>query len=149
MCLGARLVYIQGVKHTYYDHLAVKQREQKIDLPATRGTIYDCNNNPLATNLPVGDITADPTQISDPAATCSAISAVYPAFDEAKAESSITQAKSRFTHNKKPIQYVLLAKTVPQEFVDAINRKKRAELHVHHRQPGVSAVLGGSGLPNG
>ena len=50
--LAARLVWIQGVKHSDLIIRADDQYIGKIEIPGIRGTIFDCNDQPLATDLP-------------------------------------------------------------------------------------------------
>jgi len=60
ICLGARLVDLQVIKHS--DLLAEAQRktEKKIWQPAKRGDILDANGNPLATAIPVKTVWVNP-----------------------------------------------------------------------------------------
>jgi len=66
LALAARLFWIQIVQHdTYYrDALEVQGRTWPIEAP--RGIIYDRNGNPLALNLKVYSVAADPKLIAEP-----------------------------------------------------------------------------------
>jgi len=47
-----KLAWIQGVHGEYYDHMANRQYEAQLKVPAERGEIIDCNGELLATNEP-------------------------------------------------------------------------------------------------
>ena len=64
--LAVRLFWIQVVHHHYFRHLAEETQGRKWPIPAPRGNIYDRNGTPLALNLKVFSIAADPTEINDP-----------------------------------------------------------------------------------
>ena len=50
--LGARLLYLQVVKHEYYSDLSQGNRIRIEPLPPSRGLIFDRNGDPLALNRP-------------------------------------------------------------------------------------------------
>jgi cell division protein FtsI (penicillin-binding protein 3) len=58
--LGHRLVVVQIVQADEYAALGAQQRSRTIDLPATRGRIYDRNGDVLATSVDAATIYADP-----------------------------------------------------------------------------------------
>src|ERR1700710_302079 len=60
-----RLVYLQRVKHDYYAAMAEGTHGEKKTIPAERGVIYDANDEVLAHNVPVENVVADPSLISD------------------------------------------------------------------------------------
>ncbi len=60
-----RLVQIQIVDAVKYQEIARKQYEAKVILPATRGNIYDCNGNVLASNSMFISYAADPKIVGE------------------------------------------------------------------------------------
>jgi len=66
--LGIRLFWIQIINHQYFGNLADQTQFRKWPILAPRGNIYDRNGTPLALDLKVFSVAADPTQINDPKA---------------------------------------------------------------------------------
>ena len=64
--LGARAAWLQTVRASSLAALAQKQTKFDLDLPASRGTIYDRLGTPLAIGEQATDVIADPLQISEP-----------------------------------------------------------------------------------
>ena len=64
--LGARAAWIQTVRASSLARLAQSQTKIDLELPASRGTIYDRLGTPLAIGEQATDVIADPMQISDP-----------------------------------------------------------------------------------
>ena len=64
--LGARAAWLQTVRASSLAALAQKQTKFDLNLPASRGTIYDRLGIPLAIGEQATDVIADPMQISDP-----------------------------------------------------------------------------------
>jgi stage V sporulation protein D (sporulation-specific penicillin-binding protein) len=62
--LGGRLVYLQVVRHSYFESQGDAYRRNVSILPARRGLILDRNGEPLAVNVPAAAIYADPAQIA-------------------------------------------------------------------------------------
>lgn len=60
-----RLISIQVFKSEHLAQLANKQHDFFVDLEPVRGTIYDRNNRPLAFNVPVYSLFANPKIMSD------------------------------------------------------------------------------------
>jgi cell division protein FtsI (penicillin-binding protein 3) len=50
--LAGRLIWIQGIRHSHYIEEAEDQYLGEIEIAGIRGTIFDCNGQPLATDLP-------------------------------------------------------------------------------------------------
>jgi len=65
--LAGRLVYLQAVRHAYFQKEADAYRVSKSLLPARRGLILDRSGGALATNVPAAAVYADPQEIPDPA----------------------------------------------------------------------------------
>ena len=64
--LGARAAWIQTVRASSLAKLAQRQAKFDLQLPASRGTIYDRLGTPLAIGEQATDVIADPMQISSP-----------------------------------------------------------------------------------
>ena len=64
--LEVRLYQIQLENHEYYTKISINQVEKKINIPASRGIIYDRNNVQLATNLIHYDIGIDKKNLKNP-----------------------------------------------------------------------------------
>ena len=60
-----RLVFLQVKDASAYQQLAERQRLRTVDLPATRGAIFDRNDEQLALSVPAKAVFADPTMIED------------------------------------------------------------------------------------
>lgn len=58
--IGYRLVEVQVLEAEEYAALGERQRQRTVDLPATRGRIYDRNGDLLATSIDTATIYADP-----------------------------------------------------------------------------------------
>lgn len=65
---AGRLVQLQAIDATAYAATAQQERLRTVVVPATRGTITDANGVALATTVDAFDVTADQTQVTDPAA---------------------------------------------------------------------------------
>ncbi|MGQ0846088.1 MAG: peptidoglycan D,D-transpeptidase FtsI family protein, partial [Sporichthyaceae bacterium] len=64
--LVGRLVQVQGVQARTYAAVAQSERLRTIDVPATRGVIFDRDGEVLARSVPARKVTADPMLIGDP-----------------------------------------------------------------------------------
>ena len=73
--IGLRLGYVQGVRAESYTAEARAQRVRKIELPASRGTIFDRTGGQLAVSVPARTIYANPRLLSGPKAVMSAAAA--------------------------------------------------------------------------
>jgi cell division protein FtsI/penicillin-binding protein 2 len=88
-------------------------------LLAQRGAILDCNGIPLAINVQVGDIDADPLAIVNPNAFAAKISPFLAGTTPQSIFAKITAAKLRLTKSGKKVRYVELAKSIES---DQLNR---------------------------
>jgi cell division protein FtsI (penicillin-binding protein 3) len=71
--LAGRLVQLQGLESTAYASEAERQRRRTVELRADRGLILDRDGVPLAMNVELRHVVADPTLVDDPAGTARAL----------------------------------------------------------------------------
>lgn len=65
LCVFAlRLIFVQVFRSSYLEALAEKQHHHLIEIEPVRGTIYDRNLRPLAFNIPVYSLFANPRSMS-------------------------------------------------------------------------------------
>lgn len=64
--VAARLAYVQVLHTQRYVAYGRAEMLRTVSLPASRGTIYDDQGNPLALSVPETTIAADPYQVVDP-----------------------------------------------------------------------------------
>jgi len=74
--LAGRLVYLQGIRHAYFQKQADAYRVSKSLLPARRGLILDRNGESLASNVPAAAVYADPQEVPDPAAAAALLAPI-------------------------------------------------------------------------
>src|SRR5690348_11273537 len=65
--LSVRLVQLQALSGRHYEELALKQRLDKVTLPAERGSIFDRHGRDLALSVEQPTIWANPQLVADPA----------------------------------------------------------------------------------
>jgi cell division protein FtsI (penicillin-binding protein 3) len=138
LAITGRLVVLQVFDAGSLDQAAARQRLTVIDLPATRGRIFDRNLGDLALSVPARAIWADPRLVRDRKATAARLSRL---LGIPKAELAGRLAlKSHF---------VYLARRIPKQTGDRIQRLRLpgvfVEVDVARRYPsgGVAAqVLG-------
>lgn len=87
--LAARLVYLQVIKHAYFQKQADAYRVSKSLLPARRGLLLDRNGEPLAINVPAWAIYADPLEIKDVPGTAARLAPLLD-MDPAKLQTLLT-----------------------------------------------------------
>lgn len=63
--LIARLFYVQIIRGGYYKEKAYSQQTKDRTVAASRGTIYDCNENKLALSVSTNTLTVAPTNIEE------------------------------------------------------------------------------------
>ena len=68
-----QLVRVQLVKHDHYVQKAIKQQERTVTLNAVRGSILDGRGRVLAESVAAESVCADPTAVTDRAATAKAL----------------------------------------------------------------------------
>ena len=64
LALAARAVYVQVVSQDFLVSQGERRYARNLELPASRGDIYDRNGAVLAASLPVSAITANPRQLN-------------------------------------------------------------------------------------
>ncbi|MBF0532989.1 MAG: penicillin-binding protein [Candidatus Omnitrophica bacterium] len=92
---AVHLVFIQIFRSAYLTHLARRQHEQVIELEPVRGTIFDRNKRPLAFNIAVYSLFANPRVMSE-ANKQSAVMNLSPLLNMSPAEISGQLAKDRY-----------------------------------------------------
>ena len=65
LAISGRLIVLQVFDAGSLDQAAARQRLTVIDLPATRGRIFDRNLNDLALSIPARAVWADPRLVKD------------------------------------------------------------------------------------
>jgi cell division protein FtsI (penicillin-binding protein 3) len=76
--LGAfvRAFWLEGVRASAYDKMAVTQQREVVTVPARRGTIFDRTGAPLAIGEPATTVYADPHQITNPRRVATTVAAM-------------------------------------------------------------------------
>ncbi|MDP8978681.1 MAG: penicillin-binding protein 2, partial [Actinomycetota bacterium] len=65
LLLGWRLLSVQVIHAGQYQGLAARQTRRQVELPATRGTLYDRSGDPLAMSVAAATVYADPHMIAE------------------------------------------------------------------------------------
>ena len=76
LACAARLAYLQIYMADEWSEAAAASRTVTVELPASRGTIYDRNGNVLATSVDATTIYANPQEITDVEGTAEALAEV-------------------------------------------------------------------------
>jgi cell division protein FtsI (penicillin-binding protein 3) len=111
LAISGRLVILQVFDAGSLDQAAARQRLTVIDLPATRGRIFDRNLGDLALSIPARAIWADPRLVKDRKATTARLSRIL-GIPKAKLAGRLA-LKSHF---------VYLARRIPKQTGDRIQR---------------------------
>lgn len=111
--LAVRLFAIQILRHDYYVRKAEATRGRQWPINAPRGNIYDRNGRPLALNLKLYAVAADPGLIDDPTATAGNLAALL--------RTSPTDLEARL-RGKPGSRYVLLCDSVDEQVAEAIRQ---------------------------
>src|SRR5439155_26893097 len=75
-CILFRLVVLQVKDASAYQAMARNELLREIALPATRGTIFDRNAQPLAMSLPAKAVFADPAIVRNTASEARAVASI-------------------------------------------------------------------------
>jgi cell division protein FtsI/penicillin-binding protein 2 len=118
LILIARLFYLQIIKHSHYDSLAVAEHQKKFTIPATRGTLYFRDGDdvvPAVLNASVYTLYADPKEVKD----------VEKVAQKLAGELQLDKAKVRSLLKNKQTSYAILAKRLSKEQVDQLFKSKK------------------------
>jgi cell division protein FtsI (penicillin-binding protein 3) len=74
--IGARLFWLQIVRHQEYAERAQKQQQRTFEVAPRRGVLYDRNLHELAMTVQVDSIYADPSEIDDKQAAARALASI-------------------------------------------------------------------------
>src|SRR5215217_1378966 len=133
LAISGRLVVLQVFDAGSLDQAAARQRLTVIDLPATRGRIFDRNLGDLALSVPARSIWADPRLVNDKRATAARLSRIL-GVRKAKLAERLA-LKSHF---------IYLARKIPKQTGDVIQRLRLpgvfVEVDVARRYPSGSVA---------
>jgi len=73
LAIAGRLTALTVVDHERYRARAASQQQRRIELPPSRGTIFDARGRALAVSVEVESAWADPAEIDDPEAVAAAL----------------------------------------------------------------------------
>jgi stage V sporulation protein D (sporulation-specific penicillin-binding protein) len=141
--LALRLGFIQLFKHSYYMAEADKIRKHGKVLPSQRGMILDRHGVPLAINVSVGDVIADPLVIADAAAFGADIARFLPGQTPETVTAAVTAAQARTTTAGHKVRYLMLAKGVAYEHIQALQNQFATEKKAHIKDSKVPLTLTG------
>ncbi|MCM8765453.1 MAG: penicillin-binding transpeptidase domain-containing protein [Candidatus Omnitrophica bacterium] len=110
--ISLRLIYLQIFRSPALTKFARSQHLMHIPLEAKRGTIFDRNMKPLAFNLPIPSVFANPKEIKDPIYTAEAISRILNLDKNILCEKFAQQDKS----------FVWIARHIKEETAKAIEK---------------------------
>jgi cell division protein FtsI (penicillin-binding protein 3) len=111
LAISGRLVVLQVLDAGSLDQAAARQRLTVIELPATRGRIFDRNLNDLALSIPARAIWADPRLVKDKRRTATRLA-------KALGASKATLAKRLASRGR----FVYLARRIPKFRGDVVQR---------------------------
>jgi len=138
LAISGRLIVLQVFDAGSLDQAAARQRLTVIDLPATRGRIFDRNLDDLALSVPARAIWADPRLVGDKKATAARLGALLGVPKAKLAERLALRG-----------HFVYLARRIPKQTGDVIQRLRLpgifVEVDVARRYPSgsvASQVLG-------
>jgi cell division protein FtsI (penicillin-binding protein 3) len=138
LAISGRLVVLQVFDAGSLDQAAARQRLTVIDLPATRGRIFDRNLNDLAISIPARAVWADPRLVKDKRRAAARLASALGVSRAAVAERLASRGR-----------FVYLARRVPKARGEAVKRLDLpgvfVEVDVARRYPSgsvASQVLG-------
>ncbi|HVM00184.1 MAG TPA: penicillin-binding protein 2 [Egibacteraceae bacterium] len=106
--VGARLLRVQVLDAADFAELADRQTQRQIDLPATRGKLYDRDGQPLALSLAAATVYADPRVLRENDVDPRGVAAeLAPLLD--RPVEAVTDALSR------DVSFTYLARQLPRE----------------------------------
>ncbi len=133
--IAYRLWSLMVLNHEYYGALALKNQSRTTSVSATRGTIYDCNMNILATNESVETVYLDPHELKQSGADLEQVSSTLAALLERDPQWILEQAKDTAMRYKRITDQV--EKSVCDEIRRFINENEISGIHL---EPGLKRV---------
>jgi cell division protein FtsI (penicillin-binding protein 3) len=133
MAISGRLIVLQVFDAGSLDQAAARQRRTVIELPATRGRIFDRNLGDLALSVPARAVWADPRLVRDQRRTAARLAGVL--------GMSRTRIAERLASNG---HFVYLARRIPKARGDVVQRMRlpgiTVEVDVARRYPSGSVA---------
>ncbi len=117
--LALKLFFVQLVFHSAYREKAKQTGGRAWPIRSPRGLIYDRNGNPLALNLKLFSVAADPKLIGDPTATAKQLAPLL-RMPVAQLESKLSFGEDSGPGKK--VRYVPLRATVDEPVAEAIRQ---------------------------
>jgi len=93
-----RAVWIQGIKGGSLSAEAQNQQTETVEVPGSRGTIYDRNGKPLAVSEDAATVIATPYQVEDPPATAHKLAKILDGTSEEDVLKAIADRSSGFAY---------------------------------------------------
>lgn len=117
LILFTRLFYLQVVKHSHYNALAISEHQKKFTLPATRGTIYFRDGDsivPAVLNDTAYTLYADPNLVTDATSVAEKLQVLF----------GLDQSQVKEKLEREDTAYVVLAKRLQKEDADLFQQAK-------------------------
>jgi cell division protein FtsI (penicillin-binding protein 3)/stage V sporulation protein D (sporulation-specific penicillin-binding protein) len=117
LVLVSRLFYLQIVRHSHYESLALAAHQKKYDIPASRGTLYFRDGDevvPAVLNSKVFTLYADPTLVKNSGELASYIAASLK-LDEQEVKEKLEVEET---------SYSIIAKRLSKEQVDQLFKQR-------------------------
>ena len=130
--LAARLGWVQVIRHNYYSNEADNDVIRHWRLRAPRGNIYDRNGLPLALNLNLFSVTADPKYIPNPAAAAKQLAPIL-RMPEAEVAEKLVREKIGQEGKKKEMRFARLRENVDEPIAAALRKLNLPGLIVTRR----------------
>jgi cell division protein FtsI (penicillin-binding protein 3) len=119
LAISGRLIILQVFDAGSLDQAAARQRLTVIDLPATRGRIFDRNLNDLAISIPARAVWADPRLVTDKPRTAARLAGAL----------GVTKARLAERLNSEG-RFVYLARRIPKFRGDIVQRMNLPGIYV-------------------
>lgn len=122
--LVARLFYLQVIRHSHYNELAVAEHQRKFIIPAQRGSLYFRDGDKIVAavlNSNTYTLYADPKEVTKPDEVADVITSVFPQNRKDLIEKLKTPDTS----------YVVLQKRLSKAQVDRLFEKKESLIGVN------------------
>ncbi len=116
--LVARLFYLQVIKHSHYNALAISEHQKKFTIPASRGTVYFRDGDevvPAVLNSSVYTLYADPKEVKDSEKIVTKLAGAL----------GLDKTKTRELLKNKETSYTVLAKRLTKEQVTELFKDKQ------------------------